>query len=224
MFRKKNGEEEKAKEDDDMSPPPLKPFSRKGSHVPSKPPSPTSYQPEPHQRRNVPDIPGLPQRRPERGMAGDADSKKLVIARDVCINGEITACDTLIVEGRAEASMPGAHILEVAPSGFFKCDAVVQEADISGRFEGELVARDRLVVRSGGRISGTIRYGRIVIESGGQISGDMQTLDGAEGVEPGTDNEEGAEAPSSSPSPSTPPVPSPPRRNRPRPKSRADKK
>ena len=56
-------------------------------------------------------------------------------------------------------------------------DADVEEADISGRFEGELIARGRLVVRAGGRVQGKIRYGRIVIEQGGEISGDMQTLD-----------------------------------------------
>ena len=72
--------------------------------------------------------------------------------------------------------MPHARIIEVAPSGFFKGSADVEEADISGRFEGDLIARDRLVVRAGGLINGTIRYGRIVIESGGEISGDMQAL------------------------------------------------
>ena len=62
------------------------------------------------------------------------------------------------------------------PAVFFKGSADVEEADISGRFEGELIARDRLVVRTGGLINGTIRYGCIVIESGGEISGDMQAL------------------------------------------------
>lgn len=214
MFRKKDDKEEKPDEDD-LTAPPLKPFSRKGSHAPPKPPSATSFHPEPHHRRSIPDIPGLPQRRPERSMAGDADGKKLVIARDVCLNGEITACDTLIVEGRAEVSLPGAHLIEVAASGFFKGEAIVQEADISGRFEGELVAHDRLLVRSGGRISGTIRYGRIVIESGGEISGDMQTLDVNEPVEPSEEMEERA---------AEDPLTAPPKRNRPRPKSRVAKK
>ena len=92
------------------------------------------------------------------------------------MNGEITSCDKLVVEGEVEASLSDAGVIEVAPTGVFKGNAQVDEADISGRFEGELVARDRLIVRAGGRISGSIRYGRIVIESGGEISGDMQTL------------------------------------------------
>ncbi len=186
MFQRKKPEPAKAENEtagdcgtDDISSPPLKPFSRKGSHVPAKPPSPTTFHPD-APRRSIPDIPGVPSRRIERPMSADADSKRLVIGRDICLNGEITACDKLVVEGRAEVVLTDAAIIEVMSSGFFKGTANVEEADISGRYEGELIARDRLIVRAGGRISGAIRYGRIVIESGGEISGDMQTLNGTE--------------------------------------------
>ena len=77
---------------------------------------------------------------------------------------------------RAPDAKPVARVIEVAPTGVFKGDAQVEEADISGRFEGTLVAREKVTVRSKGRVSGEIRYGTIVIESGGEISGAMQTL------------------------------------------------
>lgn len=129
-------------------------------------------------------------------MGNDGDNKRLVVGRDIRLSGEITACDKLVVEGHVEVSLPGARVIEVSQSGYFKGAADVEEADISGRFEGELIARDRLVVRAGGRISGTIRYGRIVIESGGEISGDMQTLDGSEParLESDTDTGDGSAA------------------------------
>ncbi|NQV99050.1 MAG: polymer-forming cytoskeletal protein [Rhodospirillales bacterium] len=175
MFGKKKDELVANENDGDMAAPPLKPFSRKGSHAASKPPTSASYQPE--VPRRVPDIAGVSPRRMERPIGGDGDSKRLVVGRDIRLSGEITACDKLVVEGHVEVSLPGARVIEISQSGYFKGTADVEEADISGRFEGELIARDRLVVRAGGRISGTIRYGRIVIESGGEISGDMQTLD-----------------------------------------------
>jgi len=183
---------------DDISAPPLKPFSSRGSHAPVKPPSPSSFHPD-VPRRAPPEIPGVAQRRPERSMISETDSKRLVIARDVCIAGEVTSCERLVVEGRAEVALPGARVIEVAPSGFFKGSADVEEADISGRFEGALVARDRLIVRAGGRISGTIRYGRIVIESGGEISGDMQTLESA-GDEAADDEADADASPDDAPS------------------------
>ena len=179
MFGKKNDDAATTNNEEQIAAPPLKPFSRKGSHVASKPPTSTSYQPD--VPRRVPDIAGVTPRRMERPMGGgDGDGKRLVVGRDIRLSGEITACDKLVVEGHIEVSLPGARVIEVSQTGFFKGNADVEEADISGQFEGELIARDRLVVRAGGRISGTIRYGRIVIESGGEISGDMQTLDGTE--------------------------------------------
>jgi cytoskeletal protein CcmA (bactofilin family) len=45
----------------------------------------------------------------------------------------------------------------------------LQEAEIQGRFEGNLVVRKRLLIKASGRVSGTIRYDQIEIECGGQI-------------------------------------------------------
>lgn len=175
--------------EDSGAAPPLKPFSRRGSHSPAKPPSPTAQIPE-YQRR-APDIPGSPARRIDRPRTGDVESRRLIVGRDIQLNGEITECDKLVVEGHVEIKLPGARVLEVAPSGYFKGDAEVDEADISGRFEGDLTARERLIVRSGGRVTGTVRYGRIVIESGGEIAGDMQTLDEAKGADESESDSEG---------------------------------
>lgn len=164
---------------DPGSAPPLKPFSRKGSHAPAKPPTATSYQPE--IPRRVADIPGPGARRMDRPMPGslssDGDSKRLVVGRDIALKGEITACDKLVVEGVVEVTLSNARAIEVSPSGHFTGNADVAEADISGRYDGELIARERLIVRAGGHVKGKVRYGRIVIESGGEVSGDMQTLE-----------------------------------------------
>ena len=47
-------------------------------------------------------------------------------------------------------------------------------AEISGSFEGTLVARELLMVRANGRVTGKVRYGRLEIERGGQINGDVR--------------------------------------------------
>ncbi len=132
--------------------------------------------------RHVVDIPSA-QRAREQGRPDESERRHLLVGRDICLSGEITSCDKLVVEGQVEVSLSDARVIEISPSGFFKGSVEVEEADISGRFEGELVAREKLIVRSGGRVSGSIRYGRIVIESGGEISGEMQTLIQAEKTE-----------------------------------------
>ena len=157
--------------------PPLKPFSRKGSHAPSKPPTATSFQPEIKRRR--PEIPGvMPHRQSTQTniLGGETDTNCLVIGREIQLSGEITACEKLVVEGSVQITLSNAQVIEIAPSGHFVGTAEVNEAYIGGRYDGDLVAREKLIVRDGGHVKGKIRYGRIVIESGGEVSGDMQAL------------------------------------------------
>ena len=180
MFGKKSDQnkDDKTAGDDMASAPPLKPFSRKGSHAPSKPPTATSFQPE--IKRRQPKIPGphslAPNQSPGR-LRGESDSSRLIVGRDIQLSGEITACEKLVVEGTVEITIPNARVIEIAPSGHFTGSAKVDEAYISGWYDGELVANEKLIVREGGHIKGTVRYGSIVIESGGEISGDMQALE-----------------------------------------------
>ena len=177
MFGKKSDQnkDDKTAGDDMASAPPLKPFSRKGSHAPSKPPTATSFQPE--AKRRQPKIPGGPPSHAAGRLRGESDSSRLIVGRDIQLSGEITACEKLIVEGTVEVTIPNARVLEIAPSGHFTGSAKVDEAYISGWYDGELVANEKLIVREGGHIKGTVRYGSIVIESGGEISGDMQALE-----------------------------------------------
>jgi len=153
---------------DDQAPP-LKPFSRRGSHMPRQPAPPS---PDAARRLAQP----IPPRRGESTRLDSPDARRLVVGREIGLNGEITSCDRLVVEGRVEATLVGARMLEVAPGGFFRGRAEVKEAEIAGVFDGELTATERLLIRTGGKVSGSVRYGRVVIESGGEIGGDMQAL------------------------------------------------
>ena len=48
---------------------------------------------------------------------------------------------------------------------------------VRGRFDGELTARDQLIIHATGRVSGKIRYGKIKIEEGAEITGDIARTD-----------------------------------------------
>jgi cytoskeletal protein CcmA (bactofilin family) len=105
----------------------------------------------------------------------EAESRKLIVGREITLSGEITSCDKLVVEGSVEANLSNCRDVDIAESGLFKGSASIDEAEIRGRFEGNLVCRKRLMIKASGRVSGTIRYGQIEIECGGQISGDVQS-------------------------------------------------
>jgi cytoskeletal protein CcmA (bactofilin family) len=104
---------------------------------------------------------------------------KLIVGPDIKMKGvEITNCDTLVVEGRLEASMDS-RVVQIAENGVFTGTVSMDVAEIFGRFDGELTARKQLVIHATGRVSGHIRYGNIRIEEGGELTGDVSTITGA---------------------------------------------
>jgi cytoskeletal protein CcmA (bactofilin family) len=106
----------------------------------------------------------------------DAKVSKLIVGPDIKLKGaEITDCDTLVVEGRVEASMDS-RVIQIAQNGVFVGKVDIDVAEIRGRFEGELVARKQLVIHSTGHVSGKIRYGKITVEEGGELLGDVAAL------------------------------------------------
>ncbi len=114
------------------------------------------------------------QKHEEAESKTDNQHRKLTVGPGIRLKGEITDCDTLVVEGHVELSAKS-RLIEIAETGTVIGDIEVKTADVSGRFDGNLNVNERLTIRSTGRVSGTIRYNTIEIESGGRISGNVET-------------------------------------------------
>ncbi|MBT5415489.1 MAG: polymer-forming cytoskeletal protein [Rhodospirillaceae bacterium] len=128
--------------------------------------------------RGAPEVPVIARRAAEpRPGPLQGEGKKLVVGRDIALNGEISACDRLIVEGEVNASLAECREIEIADGGVYKGAAEIETAEIAGLFEGEMIAHNRLIIRHTGVVRGKIRYGMIEIQPGGLISGDIAELD-----------------------------------------------
>lgn len=104
---------------------------------------------------------------------GSDNNKTLTVGRDISLKGDITDCDSLIVEGRIEAKLESARALEVARGGRFDGSARVETAIISGRFDGDLDVTRALRITASGKVTGKVSYGRLEIENGGEVDGDV---------------------------------------------------
>ncbi|MBT9475071.1 polymer-forming cytoskeletal protein [Polaromonas sp.] len=105
--------------------------------------------------------------------SGKEGGSKLTVGPNIKLKGvEITDCDTLVVEGFVEATMDS-RVIQISEQGSFKGSAEIDVAEIRGEFDGNLTVRDKLVIYSTGKVTGTIRYGKLVVEEGGQISGEI---------------------------------------------------
>jgi cytoskeletal protein CcmA (bactofilin family) len=104
---------------------------------------------------------------------------KLIVGPNIKLRGvEIDDCDTLVVEGRVEATMVS-RTIQIAEGGAFSGKVDVDLAEIHGEFKGELTARRKLVVHASGVVSGKIRYGKMQVNEGGVMSGDIGSIEGA---------------------------------------------
>jgi cytoskeletal protein CcmA (bactofilin family) len=115
---------------------------------------------------------------PTMSETGDA-GKRLIVGQGIQMKGEITACDRLVVEGHVEVTLKATRMLEIKPSGHFTGSCEVEEAEVSGVYDGNLTVRGRLIVHAGGRVTGDISYGEIELERGAQITGKLGVRDRA---------------------------------------------
>ncbi|MGH7089848.1 MAG: bactofilin family protein [Stellaceae bacterium] len=108
------------------------------------------------------------------GFKPQSQLRTLVVGKEMAVRGEITACDCLAIEGTVRADIEDCKDMHIAEGGLFLGTATVENADISGRFEGELTVKNHLILRSTGELAAKVRYCKIEIEAGGDLSGDVK--------------------------------------------------
>lgn len=118
------------------------------------------------------------------GIMGNMEKSKagrrvLTVGNDILLKGEIATCDRLVIEGKVDATLNEVHTVEISETGSFKGSANIEDAEISGLFEGDLVVRNRLVIYATGKVRGKISYGEIEIERGGELTGEIKTTNPA---------------------------------------------
>jgi cytoskeletal protein CcmA (bactofilin family) len=172
MFAKKP---EESKPAESAAPAPVRPAAPKDA-APTMPPRKPVIRPEVVRASRDYSMGGSG--REEMGYRSYGEGKKLIVGRDIALSGQISSCEKLVVEGRVEANIAECREIEISETGTFKGEAEIDVAEISGTFEGSLVARDLLMVRANGRVTGKVRYGRLEIERGGQINGDVRIYGG----------------------------------------------
>ncbi len=104
------------------------------------------------------------------------ESRRLIVGREISLNGDIGCCDHLVVEGTVNAQGFSARRVDILEAGVFAGSAHVQDAVIAGRYEGKLTVSGRLTIKSTGRVTGEVEYGSVECEAGAKIEGRMTVI------------------------------------------------
>src|SRR6185312_11685339 len=124
--------------------------------------------------RRLVDSPNVPAGSPASIRAAEPELRKLTVGREISLQGDITHCDQLVVEGSVTANL-SCQDVAIMESGVLKGTVEIGSIEVRGLFEGTLNVSGRLLIRSTGRVVGKVRYGQIEIEIGGQISGEIES-------------------------------------------------
>ena len=105
------------------------------------------------------------------------DGKQLIVGKNIKLSGAIDVCDSLVVEGTLQANLSGAKYLDIVYGGSFSGNAEVEEAHVSGLFDGDLTVTGVLYVYETGVVKGKINYANLIVEKGGVLKGTLKNID-----------------------------------------------
>jgi cytoskeletal protein CcmA (bactofilin family) len=113
---------------------------------------------------------------------GLAAGKAAVIGSGIRINGEISGNENLLIEGQVDGriSLAGNDVT-IGKSGRVVADVTAKTIRVAGEVNGDLKAKERVVISGSGNVRGNVVAPRVVLEDGAVFKGsiDMDPGDSA---------------------------------------------
>lgn len=100
-----------------------------------------------------------------------------VIARADRLEGTLKVAGTLRVQGTLTGSVE-ATTVQIEEGASVKADITADEVIIGGEYNGKLVCRQRLEIRSTGVVVGQVQTFRLMLHEGGSIDGELKMIKG----------------------------------------------
>jgi cytoskeletal protein CcmA (bactofilin family) len=101
------------------------------------------------------------------------EEPETVIAENVEIKGSLKFEKLLRIDGTFEGELHSSGKLVVGPKGSVKADIDLEEAYISGKVEGNITVKTRLVLRGRAEVHGNISAPLCSVDEGVSIVGEM---------------------------------------------------
>lgn len=98
---------------------------------------------------------------------------EMTIGTNVTVMGKIAFQREICVNGVFEGEFEGNGKIVVGPEGFVKANMDLYEAEISGKVEGNITVKYRLILRGNAEVKGNITAPRISVDEGVSIIGQV---------------------------------------------------
>jgi cytoskeletal protein CcmA (bactofilin family) len=108
------------------------------------------------------------------------------IGPSIVIKGEVSGEEDLLIQGQLDGSVAlGLNSVTVGDGGRVKADITGRIITIEGKVEGNLKAKEQIILRGTATVQGDIKAPRVVLEDGASFRGlvDMGVRDSADAAE-----------------------------------------
>ena len=129
------------------------PFSSHAHHTPQPSPQPIAPQPE------------------------AMDEPETTIGENIKISGSLSFLKMLRIDGIFEGELVSQGKLIIGPKGVVKSDLNLHEVYVSGTVEGDICAKERVVLRGRARVTGNITARFLSVDEGVSICGKVNVID-----------------------------------------------
>jgi len=99
-------------------------------------------------------------------MNNTPNSTKNVLSSDVEIKGNLKFSGELTMEGKLEGEISSDGVLHLGESGAVNGNVNVNTVVVRGKINGNVVAKDKIEIKSKAEVFGDIRAAKLVIEEG----------------------------------------------------------
>ena len=108
--------------------------------------------------------------RKDRQMA-DNNSEVTIVGAGARLEGNVVSAGSLRIDGQVKGQINADGDVTLSPQSQVEADIRAQNVSVAGRFNGNIVVKDRAHLAKGGRIDGNITSKTLVVEEGGVFHG-----------------------------------------------------
>jgi len=105
-----------------------------------------------------------------------SDMRAAQFGRSLNIKGEVSGSEDLTIDGQLEGriDLPD-HVLTVGPNATILADVTAKIVTIFGSVIGSVTAKEKVDIRKGGSVEGSVTCARLAVQEGAILSGKFET-------------------------------------------------
>ena len=104
-------------------------------------------------------------------MADQQGGEVTIVGQGAKLEGTVVSAGSLRIDGQVKGQVNAEGDVLLSPQSQVEADIRAQNVSVAGRFNGNIVVKDRAHLAKGGRIDGNITSKTLVVEEGGVFHG-----------------------------------------------------